>query len=248
MIELLDKESGNAAQPLVATKIFGQGRAIYFAADESWRWRMNVADLYHQRFWNQIANWCMRAPFAVSDAFASLDSGARLYSTSNSVTIRAKLKQNDSQPLVNAVVQAILERDGQRYASFPLAAETESMGFYRTTIDPLPAGTYRVRLEAAGIPSEALSLSSQFIVQPPVDLEMQLLACNAEFLRQAATSTGGEFAYFDSAAETKINLKKFRVGKIIESQTLLWQSYPWFVVIVSLLAAEWYLRKRAGLI
>ena len=248
MVELINNSNNKPTQPLVATKLFGQGRVIYFAADESWRWRMNVADLYHQRFWNQVATWCMRAPFAVSDAFASLDSGARLYSPSSSITVRAKLKQNDSQPLENASVQAIVERDGQRFASFPLTPELDARGFYRTTFGPLPEGNYRVRLEAAGIPSDALGLSTQFIVQPPVDLEMQYLACNAETLRQAATLTGGEFAFLDSANAITDKLKQFRQGKIVETQTLLWQSYPWFATIIGLLAAEWYLRKRAGLI
>ena len=43
-------------------------------------------------------------------------------------------------------------------------------------------------------------------------------------------------------------LKQFRTGKIVESQTLVWQSYPWFASIIGLLAIEWYLRKRSGLI
>ena len=248
MVEFMNTATNKASQPLVATKLFGQGRVIYFAADESWRWRMNVADLYHQRFWSQIATWCMRAPFAVSDAFASLDSGSRLYSTSSTITVRAKLKQNDAQPLENASVQAIVERDGERYASFPLESEADARGFYRTTFGPLPQGDYRVRLEVAGIPSDALSLSTQFIVQPPIDLEMQLLSCNAESLRQAAALTGGDFAFLESAAEITEKLKQFRQGKVIETQTLLWQSYPWFATIIGLLAAEWYLRKRAGLI
>ena len=248
MVELLNTSSNKTMQPLVATKLFGQGRVIYFAADESWRWRMNVADLYHQRFWNQIATWCMRAPFAVSDAFASLDSGSRLYATSSSITVRAKLRQNDAQPLENASVQAIVEQNGERYASFPLASEVDARGFYRTTFGPLPQGDYRVRLEVAGIPSDALSLSTQFIVQPPVDLEMQVLACNDEALRQASTLTGGEFAFLESADAISEKLKQFRQGKIVETQTLLWQSYPWFATIIGLLAAEWYLRKRAGLI
>ena len=77
---------------------------------------------------------------------------------------------------------------------------------------------------------------------------MQTLACNVESLRQTATITNGEFAMLDDAALLAEKLKPFRTGKIVESQTLLWQSYPWFATIVGLLAVEWYLRKRAGLI
>ena len=248
MVELLGTPEGVSLRPLVATKLFGQGRVIYFAADETWRWRFNVADLYHQRFWNQIATWAMRAPFAMNDAFASLDSGLRIYSNEDLITVRAKLKQDDAQPLENASVQVILERDGVSHSSIPLNEEPDAPGFYRTTFGPMPAGSYSVRLEVIGIPTDAITLQTQFVVQRPVDVEMQSLACDEESLRQAALRTGGEFALLDEASTISEKLKQYRTGKIVESQTLLWQSYPWFAAIVGLLTFEWYLRKRSGLI
>lgn len=239
--------AGNSLRPLIATKLFGQGRVVYFAADETWRWRYNVADLYQQRFWNQISNWSMRAPFAVNDAFASLDAGSRVYFKGDPITIRVKLKQDDLQPLTNASVQVILERDGRLYSSIQLEQEQDARGFYRTTLGPMPVGSYRVRLKVVGVPDDALSLQTQFIVQPPVDVEMQALACNQESLRQAAFLTGGEFSMLDKASTISEKLKQYRTGRIVESQTLLWQSYPWFATIVGLLAIEWHLRKRSGL-
>jgi hypothetical protein len=248
MVELVSTAKVNAPQPFVATKLFGQGRVIYFASDETWRWRANVADLYHQRFWNQIATWGMRAPFAVNDAYASLDSGSRIYSTGDSITVRAKLKTDDAQPLENAMIQAVLERDGVQHSAFPLSQESDARGFYRATFGSMAEGSYDVRLAVVGIPSDALTLRTQFIVRPPIGIEMQSLACNTESLRQTATMTGGEFAMLNDAATISEKLKQFRTGKIIESQTLLWQSSPWFATIMGLLAIEWYLRKRAGLI
>lgn len=248
MVEIVGKDPNDEPQTLIATKLFGQGRVIHFATDETWRWRYNVADLYHQRFWTQIATWGMRAPFAVNDAFVSLDSGSRIYSTDDSITVRARLKQDDSKPLENAAVSVLLERDGERHASIPLSAEPDARGFYKTTFGPMPEGIYRVRLEVVGIPNDALTLQTQFVVHPPVDIEMHTLACNAVALRAAVAMTGGEFAMLEEAATISEKLKPFRTGKMVESQTLLWQSYPWFATIVGLLAIEWYLRKRVGLI
>ena len=37
-------------------------------------------------------------------------------------------------------------------------------------------------------------------------------------------------------------------GRVIESDTVLWQSYWWFLPIVALLTIEWIIRKRAGLL
>ena len=188
------------------------------------------------------------SPFAVNDAYASLDSGARVYSSGDSITVRAKLKTDDAQPLENVEVQAVLERDGVRNASFPLVQETDARGFYRATFGPMSEGSYTVRLEVAGIPKDALKLQTQLLVQSPVDIEMQSLACNTESLRQTAAMTGGEYVKLKEAESVSEKLKQFRTGKIVESQTLLWQSYPWFFSIIGLLAIEWYLRKRAGLI
>ena len=43
-------------------------------------------------------------------------------------------------------------------------------------------------------------------------------------------------------------LEPMSKGRIEESETILWQSWWWFVPIVGLLTAEWILRKRRGLI
>ncbi len=37
-------------------------------------------------------------------------------------------------------------------------------------------------------------------------------------------------------------------GKVVESETLLWQSDWWFGAVLLLLTAEWVLRKRAGML
>jgi hypothetical protein len=37
-------------------------------------------------------------------------------------------------------------------------------------------------------------------------------------------------------------------SKLIESDRLLWQSYWWFVPILTLVALEWWFRKKGGLI
>ncbi len=247
MVEIMSDNS-KPIQPLVATKLFGQGRVLYFATDETWRWRYEVADHYHQRFWSQIATWAMRMPFAVNDSFASLDSGIRVYSPADSISIRARLKREDSRPLVDASANVVLERNGQRHVALPLDQDRDARGFYRATLGPMPEGSYRVRLEVAGVPTDALGIETQFVVQPSADIELQTLACNRQVLRQTAELTGGEFIMLDETTSLSKKLNRFRTGSIVESQTQLWQSYPWFATIVGLLSIEWYLRKRAGLV
>lgn len=240
--------TSSGKQVLVATKLYGQGRIVYMNNDESWRWRYGVADNYHQRFWNQMCNWTMRTPFAVNETFASLDAGLRMISSSDQVTILAKLNPSQTQLPDDLIVQAILLRDGEPYGILPMSKESDARSFFRATTGPFPEGKYRVRLQASGIPQDALDIECDFVVQPNVDVEMSSLSCNVEALEQLARATGGRFVPFDQADSISDSLQQFQTGKWTETVTLLWQSYPWFATIMVLLALEWILRKRTGLI
>jgi hypothetical protein len=37
-------------------------------------------------------------------------------------------------------------------------------------------------------------------------------------------------------------------SRLVENNRQLWQSYWWFIPLIALLAAEWWFRKKAGLI
>ena len=238
----------NDSFPLLVSRRTGLGRVVYVAHDESWRWRYNVADLYHQRFWNQLAQWTMQAPFAVENDYVALDSGDRSYAFGQDILIRARLRDADQNPLVDPKAFAIIEQDGIRVESIPLGQEAEGTGAVSAVISTLPPGRYQVRLEVQGLPNEALDLSTEFIVRPSEDVEMQVLASNRVLLEQIANATNGK--YFDESQADRLNeaIESLQSGKIEQSRTLLWQSYPWFFGVMALLSIEWFLRKRAGFV
>lgn len=232
--------------PLLISRYYGQGRVLYSASDETWRWRYNVADLYHQRFWNQIAQWCMRMPFAVRNDFVALDSGALRYEPNSEITIRARIKEETPSEEARTV-NAVITRNGERFGTLPLSEDSEVRGYFNSTSTDWPTGDYRITLEAAGIPTDVLQLETTFRVSERKDLESQTLACNESLLKEIATTTGGAYFTLDNANQLQGALEPYRTGRIEQHQWLLWQSYPWFVTIVLLLAAEWYLRKQVGL-
>ena len=43
--------------PLLVTKSAGSGKVLFMGIDSAWRWRRGVEDLYHYRFWGQVARW-----------------------------------------------------------------------------------------------------------------------------------------------------------------------------------------------
>lgn len=245
------------AVPMIVTSLFGQGRVVYFATDETWRWRYGVADLHHQRFWSQIATWCMRTPFVVSGDFIALDAGKRIYRPEEHVVVRAKLLNDRRQPLENALVHMIVSNKEQVIARIPMDSVSSSTGIYTGIVGPFvssdmkaqfPPGIYRVQVEASGVPPNALDVSTSFQLVSNVDIEMERLACNRALLEEMASAGFGEYRPLRDADQVIVDLEHSSTGRIIEQDTPLWQSFPWFVAIMGLLTTEWIARRRCGAI
>ena len=235
-------------RPMMVTRNFGAGRVLYLASDETWRWRYKVADTWHQRIWNQLAKYVMPRPFAVSDEFVSLDTGAVRYDFGATIDVRARLLGLDSKPAINATADALVWKDGRIVSTVSLNADPDVPGIYRGQIAALPEGEYEVSIRAAGYSDAALKARSGFVVLPPESGEMTQTAANESLLKQIAADTGGAFLREEDMMRLPELLSPLSSGRVEESETLIWQSYWWFGAIVMLLTVEWVLRKRAGLL
>ncbi len=245
---LIEVNVDGQQRPMMVTRNFGAGRVLYLASDETWRWRYKVADIWHQRIWNQLAKYVMPRPFAVSDEFVSLDTGAVRYDFGSTVDVRARLLGLDGKPAINATADALVWKEGRIVSTVSLNADPDVRGIYRGRIAALPEGEYEVSIRAAGYSDAALKARSGFVVMPPESGEMTQTAANESLLKQMATDTGGAFLREEEISRLTDLLSPLSSGRVVESETLIWQSYWWFAAIVILLTLEWVLRKRAGLL
>lgn len=234
--------------PAVVTRRVGAGRVLYLAFDETWRWRYKSADTWHQRIWNQLAIDIMPRPFAVSDEFVSIDSGPVSYDYGDAVDIRVRLLGLDGKPATSATVDALIWKKGRVLSTVTLSADPEVPGIYRGRSDALPEGDYEVSVRASGYSEAVLTARSNFVVLPAESGEMVETAANEMLLRQMASSSGGSFLREEDLSRLSDLLDPLSSGHVVESDTLIWQSYWWFGAILLLLTTEWILRKRAGLL
>ncbi|MEZ6123292.1 MAG: hypothetical protein R3C49_08980 [Planctomycetaceae bacterium] len=234
--------------PALVTRTYGAGRIIYMAFDETWRWRYQAADTYHQRFWNQLAGFTMPRPFAASDDYLSIDTGPVTYRSGDSADVRIQLKDLDGRPAVDVSADALLWKDGRLVGTSSLTADGSVPGLYRGNTGMLEAGDYEVSIRAAGFSDSVLKARGRFTVQPPDSLELAETSSNESLLKQMADASGGTFLREEQTAQLADILSPLSSGRIVPSDTPLWQSYWCFVPIIILLTLEWMLRKRAGLL
>lgn len=234
--------------PLMVYRQFGAGKVLFMASDETWRWRYKVADQIHTRLWNQLSRWIMRSPLAVRGEFVSLDSGRPNYEPGQAIEVKCQLRGADGQPLSGQTASAVLNSGSEIVTRIPLVESRDIPGSYSMVVESLPPGDYRIHIEAAGFPQDVLNVESMFSVIEPVGEEFKRITCNEALLQNIATTTGASYVYEDQIHSLADILSPLSGGRIQTSMTLLWQSYWWFCIALALLAIEWVLRKRVGLI
>ena len=235
-------------RPAIVTRNYGAGRILYLAFDETWRWRYKAADTWHQRIWNQLARYVMPRPFAVSDEYLSVDTGPISYKSDQTVDVRIRVNGLDGKPLVGVTADALIWKDDRIVDTISLRADSEVPGIYRGTSAPMTEGAYTVSIQAAGFSASALKARSSFVVLPPESGEMIQTSVNEALLQQIAAESSGVYLREEQISTLPELLNPLSKGRVVESDTLIWQSYWWFTAMVLLLTVEWVLRKRAGLL
>jgi hypothetical protein len=245
---LVEAVRGEQRVPVMVTRRFGAGRVLYIATDETWRWRYKAADLYHQRVWNQLAEFVMPRPFTVSDDFVSLDTGRVTYRQNDQVDIRTQLRDLNGQPQTSSTVDAVLWRDDRMHSVVTLQQDPAMPGVYRGRSAELDEGEYEVSIRASGYPQAALQARTEFVVVADQTAELTQSGINMKLLQEVAEESGGAVLREEDAGRLPQLLQPLSRGRVVESEIALWQSYWCFAAILVLLTAEWILRKRNGLL
>ena len=243
----LEAVTGETRSAAAVFRRYGAGKTLYLAFDESWRWRYKVGDLYHQKFWNQAAKFVMESPFAVHDKFVSLDSGALNYEPGATAEIRTRILDAQGRAMPRAKAEAWLMREGRKVATIALTADENETGIYRGRTAPLTDGDYEVRVRVEGLPDAEMKARTGFAVRRESTGELAELNCNEPLLRELAANSGGRYFREEELGSLIERLKPLSQGRVVETETVLWQSWWWFGTVLALLALEWGLRKRAGM-
>jgi hypothetical protein len=245
----LETEPMNASppSPALVTRRFGGGQAVYLAFDQTWRWRYRVADRYHNRFWNQLLEAIMQPPFEVKDRYVSLAVGSPQYTAGDSATLRAQLRDASGKPVGGAIVEAILSGGAGGPETVLLKNVDADRGIYEGRSGPLGSGDYEISLRSAGY-NESQEVKTSMLVVPPPDREASRLAQDVDLLGSLAESSGGVYADESEAQKVWDAIAPLSDGRIETRRYPLAESFPWFWMVIGLLTAEWWFRKKAGLI
>jgi len=245
---LLEAFHEQDTHPAMVSRLFGAGRVVYAAFDESWRWRLDVAGLHLDRFWNQLIPWIAEPPFAIQDERVSLDVGPFIYSPGDVAEIRARVREPNGHPSSESKLKGTLWRDGSQVATLILENDDTHHGVFRCRTAPLEPGHYEFAITSSAAGDSAGRVRLGFEVGTRDTGELADLTLNEDLLIQLAGESQGQYLREEQIHRLSEILSPIQEGQAEETETVLWQSYGWLGLVVLLLGTEWALRKRLGLI
>lgn len=234
--------------PWLVTRLFGAGRVVYLATDQTWRWRYKVADRFHSRFWNQLLVSVIPPPYSAGDSFVALGTDRIEYERGDFATIRAQLRNASGEPIGDSIAEALLIAGGEIVARIPLEVDDPARGTYRGLSGPLDTGDFSIRIRASGISQEALQATTPIWVEDRETTELSRISLDSRMLQQITENGGGKYLHESEADKITDELQPLSSGQVVESDIIIWQSFYWFIIIMLLMTVEWWMRKRTGLI
>lgn len=247
VVAQLKSPSLSAPLPAVVFRPAGAGAVLYLSTDELWRWRYQVADLYHQRLWMQIAAWIAAPPFQIETPTLAIGTDRLRYRVGDQAEIRVRLRSPAGAIIANATPQAHLIRDGETLATLELTADPNHAGIYRGLTPRLKQGDFEIAIsDSPTAPRSDARLT--FRASDREDQELAQLTLNTPLLQSLAQTTGGQFLRESQANDLPALLKRIDRKQTSIKETLIWSSWWWFGILLALLTTEWLLRKRQRLI
>lgn len=239
---------GDSRTPAMIFRQVGAGAVLYLASDDLWRWRYQVADLYHQRLWMQIAAWIAAPPFQAEDRTLSIGTDRMRYTPGEQSEIRVRVRNAKGEAVSDAEPRAFVLLDGKEVASLQLEPDPTHFGVYRAQTPPLKAGAYEIAVaESASVLRSDLRLSLR--VADAGNPEWATLTMNRPLLESMANASGGRFLREEQAATELPNLlQSIDRKQVTVKETILWSSWWWFGAVILLLTIEWLMRKGLRLV
>jgi len=249
------REAYRRHHALVTTTTHGLGKVMLLHFDRTWRLRYRVGDTHHHKFWGQVLRWATAGKLPAGTHLVRLGTDKTRYTPKARPIARAKIVRADFAPVVtDQVAVKVFEKDHPKpIGRFPMKYLKDSPGVYTATLDVLPAGSYRVELDAPEADKllakdGVKTLSAAFSVDPSSPTEQIELAGNRHLMsRLASLSHQGAAGPCWQVREIVKALPAEAVKRQHRRQFDLWDSWPLLALFCLAAAGEWILRKRAGL-
>ena len=230
--------------PLLVTKPAGNGKVLFMGIDSAWRWRRGVEDLYHYRFWGQVARWMSYQRNMASGQRVRVFFTPERPETGATVTLNANAFDANGAPLEKGVVAVDLTAPDGRTQRIELQKNASNWGAFggRFKVD-LP-GVWKIRATATGAEDKPLATT---LLAQGVEIEKTGQPARPEVLDEMAKVSRGRVIHPAQLADLVRDINALPEPRPLESRIPLWSHWATLAALILLLGLFWTGRKLNGM-
>ena len=240
------REGENTDQPILATQRFGRGTATVFSPQDSWLWKMHadvaLEDLSHATFWRQMA----RSLSEESPDRLEIATVPARVAPGEPVELRARVADEQYLDVNDAAVVATITTPSGRITDVPLEWALAEDGVYTGRFIAEEAGVYKVGADARR-GRDTLHATPAALLADDQGADVEQAEQRAPLLRRIARETGGRYYGLDAAGALAEDVQFTESGVTVREALDLWDMPVVFLVVATLLATEWAVRRSRGL-
>ena len=240
---LLESSEGTP-WPILAISSYGEGRSLALATDYSWKWYMGPVargegNLTYLKIVDRMVRWLTKDP-GLERVQITLPEGPGL--AGQEMEIRIRFRGEGLSPGPRSTISwSVLSPDGLKVESAlkPTGRPDEFLGSFV----PPKGGVYKIKIESPSVHFEdSVVVAGSF--------ENMDAAPNHDRLRAISDTTKGAFLLKsdDFLKDIESYAKRGESRFTEEKRSPLWATAYVMVLVLGCLVAEWYFRRRWGLV
>jgi len=234
--------------PLILVRNAGAKSAAVMGY-ELWRWHLmmsgigNTDETYHHFFQN-LVRWLQ---IEQSSDLIRVRTDQSTYHFGDEVHFIAQIVDARFQPVDDAEVELMITTSENGGAENTLYLTLTGKGSYSGAFRPEKAGDYRVEARVRR-GQTLLGEATHLFSVGSYNEELSDVALKENLLRRLAQLSGGSYAPPDSAAALIAAIRGKKLHRTLTKDVELWNRGALLAAILTLLALEWFLRRRKGML
>lgn len=231
--------------PLLVTQPYGNGKVLFMGIDSAWRWRKDVEDKYHYRFWGQVARWMSyRRNMAAGERVRLMVTPERPH-PGDTVNINAIVSDANGAPLEKGDVYVDITDPDGTVTRQQLQSLESAWGAFSTSFTVTRSGTWTLKCVSMESPDKEVTMP---LIAIQETIEKKGLPINAELLAEMATISRGRVVPPEAIDGLISEIRKLPVPPPQEKRVLIWCHPATLILLLLLLTLFWVGRKWNGMI
>lgn len=239
-------DEARTERPILSYQRYGRGKAIAFAVQDAWLWRMHasmtVEDTTHRTFWRRLLRWLVDD---VPDR-VEVSSSQDTVEPGQPVTLTVEARDREYAPVNDASAVAHVTLPSGKVEDVQLDWTVAKPGEYKGVFTPSEPGEFKVRVGVARAADDLGSASLSFKAGPSVS-EYFDAGMRAPLLRRLAEETGGRYYAANDTAALAEAISYTGRGVTVVDERELWDMPVNFLLFLGIIGTEWAFRRAKGL-